>query len=269
MFARIDHMAIFSHDYTLNAKFYEAVFGMKLLPYSRPGSAILLTDGRMGMNQVPLRTGFGSGLNHFGLEVEDVELAISRIRGFGGGMDVQDRPPIRDIIAFSAHDPDGNIFDLAQRDAEHIAFRGEDEHGYQSKRRLSHYAIKSREPERLFDFFHTVCDLEPVNRKPDDGNFYLTDGKVTLVFVPWSIRDYAEQDAVRPGPDHMGLTVESIEDLKKDVEAAVDRNAHLRPWPLDRGKESKARLDLFKRAAPYAGHWMTDIEGVHLAIVEG
>lgn len=269
MFARIDHMAIFSHDYTQNAKFYEAVFGMKILPYSRPGSAILLTDGRMGMNHVPLRTGFGSGLNHFGVEVADVKRAIARLRNFASGMDVQDRPPIRDIVAYSAHDPDGNIFDLAQRDEKHIEFRGEDQHGYESTRRLSHFAIKSREPERLFDFFHQVCGLEPVNRKQGDANHYLTDGEVTLVFVPWKIADYGEQDAVRPGPDHMGITVESVADLKKDLEAATNRNPHLRPWPLGTDKESKARLALFQRAAPYAEHWMTDIEGVHLAIAAG
>ena len=127
MFARFDHVATFSHDYTRNAKFYEPLFGLNLLPHSRARGAILLSDGSMGYNHVPVRTGFPSGLNHFGIQVADVELAIERIHAFDPTMDVQDRPLTRNIIAFSAHVPDGNIFDLAQRDEAHDELRAKDE----------------------------------------------------------------------------------------------------------------------------------------------
>ena len=69
MGAKIDHVAVFSHHYTQNAKFYEALFGLRLLPHTRARGAILLGDGAISFNHVPIRTGFPSGLNHFGLQV--------------------------------------------------------------------------------------------------------------------------------------------------------------------------------------------------------
>lgn len=268
MFTRFDHVATFSHNYTQNAKFYEALFGLKVLPHTRARGAILLSDGSMAYNHVALRTGFPSGLNHFGLQVDDVELAIERIREFDHTLDVQDRPPTRDIIAYSAHDPDGNIFDLAQRDEAHDALRAKDDLAWESDRRVSHYAVRSRNAGRLAEFFCQVFELSPVNSGADDANFYVTDGTLTLTFIPWSIKDYGAQDALRPAPDHLGIRVESIDQLKQDLEELMGRNSHLRPWPIGGGAEGDARLELFKKASPYASYHMTDVEGVHLAIWE-
>ena len=122
--------------------------------------------------------------------------------------------------------------------------------------------------QRSAAFFTEVFELSPVSSGADDPNIYLTDDVLTLTFVPWSIRDYAAQDAVRPGADHIGIRVESIDRLKKDVEVLVARNPHLRPWPIGGGSEGDARLELLKRASPYATCHMTDIEGVHLAVWE-
>ncbi len=269
MEARFDHVAAFSHNYSQNAKFYEALFGLRVLPHSRARGAILLGDGAMAFNHVPLRTGFPSGLNHFGIQVDDVDTAIARIREFGPSMGVQARPQTRDIIAFSAHDPDGNIFDLAQRDEEHDALRAKDALGWEAPRRITHYAIRCRDAAHTADFFTDVFELTPLKADQGDANRYVTDGTLTLVLVPWSISDYAEQDAVRPGADHLGIKVESIEKLKADIDALSGRNPHLRPWPIAGSAEGDARLDLFKRASPYASYHMTDIEGVHLAVWEG
>lgn len=269
MRARFDHVAAFSHVYAQNAKFYEALFGMRVLPESRPRGAILLSDGTMGFNHVPVRTGFPSGLNHFGLQVEDVGEAIARLHAFHPSMDVQERPRTRDITAYSAHDPDGNIFDLAQRDAEHDKLRAKDGHGWESERRITHYAIRCLDAGRTWRFFAEVFDLEPVTPEQGDANHYVTDGTLTLVLVPWSIQDYGGQDAVRPGADHLGIRVESIETLRHDLEVLVARNPHHRPWPIAGGAEGDARLALLQRASPYAAYHMTDVEGVHLAIWEG
>ncbi len=268
MFSKFDHVAIFSHDYAMNARFYQALFGLKQLPSTRHTGAILLSDGRLGFNHVHVRTGFPTGLNHFGIQVEDVDEAISRIRAFDASYDVVERPPNRNIIAYSAHDPDGNIFDLAQRDDEHNRFRALGEHGWQSDRVISHYGVTTRDPELSFRFFTEVFELAPVNKVEGDPNYYVTDGELTVVFIPWNIHDYAEVDAVRPGTDHLGFQVESIDALKQDIEKMVDLNAHLRPWPLGRGSEGGPRLEHFKRNTPYASYRTTDIEGVHLAIHE-
>ena len=52
----------------------------------------------------------------------------------------------------------------------------------------------------------------------EDPNFYLTDGKVTLVLTPWKIEDYHDAEHRGPGLDHVGFKVESVETFKKDFE---------------------------------------------------
>ena len=78
MFARFDHVATFSHDYTRNAKFYEALFGLKTAKNYRPARAVVVSDGYVGMNIIPRRDGRTSGLDHFGIEVEDFERVQAR-----------------------------------------------------------------------------------------------------------------------------------------------------------------------------------------------
>ena len=116
MSARINHVAITSDYYAVNARFYESLFGMrpgkKTLPPSR---AISLGDGYVGMTHIPRRDGRTSGLDHFGIEVDDIEDTIARMQKFDPELSALKRLPIRPYAAYSAHDPDTNIFDLSQR----------------------------------------------------------------------------------------------------------------------------------------------------------
>src|SRR5262245_14777815 len=73
MFAKIKHLAIISDNYALLSRFYEALFGMKTSKSPRPESAVAIGDGYVGMNIIPQKLGRQAGLEHFGLEVEDVE----------------------------------------------------------------------------------------------------------------------------------------------------------------------------------------------------
>src|SRR5258705_4104760 len=116
MSARINHIGITSDHYAMNARFYEALFGMntakKALPPSR---AISLGDGYVGMTHIPRRDGRTSGLDHFGIEVDDIEDTIARMQKFDPDLSALKRPPIRPYAAYSTHDPCTNIFDLSQR----------------------------------------------------------------------------------------------------------------------------------------------------------
>ncbi len=88
---------------------------------------------------------------------------------------------------------DGNVFDLSQRDmANRTAIYTENE-GERRPRYISHVAVRTMHPERMADFYRDVLQLADVNKKPDDENTYLTDGKVTLVLVPWKITNYLGQ----------------------------------------------------------------------------
>jgi hypothetical protein len=44
--------------------------------------------------------------------------------------------------------------------------------------------------------------------------------------------------------DHIGFTVESVDNLKEDVDELVGVNPVMNPIPLGKGKEGGARLDL-------------------------
>ena len=70
MFAKINHVAITSDYYAVNAKFYEALFGMKTSGKGRPARAVPVGDGQIGLNNIPRREGRRSGLDHFGFEVD-------------------------------------------------------------------------------------------------------------------------------------------------------------------------------------------------------
>ena len=115
MFARLNHIAICTDHYAINAKFYEALFGLKTAKKPRPARAVVVSDGYVGMNIIPRREGRCSGLDHFGLEVEDLEEARSRITKFDSTIKLLKRPPVRPFAAYSAHDPDTNIFDLSEK----------------------------------------------------------------------------------------------------------------------------------------------------------
>jgi catechol 2,3-dioxygenase-like lactoylglutathione lyase family enzyme len=269
MSARINHVAITSDHYATNARFYEALFGMKpgkrTLPSSR---AISLGDGYVGMTHIPRRDGRTSGLDHFGIEVDDLEDTISRMRKFDPELDALKRPPIRPYAAYSAHDPDTNIFDLSQRN---IGFQKDvyaDNSGEDIRpRHISHIALRTRNAERCAQFYAEVFGLALLNR-PSDENYYLSDGRMTLAILPWKLSDYYGMDPARTGLDHVGFAVESVDAVKHDLEFLVGENPLMHGRPLGQGSEGEARLKLFQKC-PLGCYHFTDIEGVYLDVANG
>src|SRR5882762_3996012 len=103
MFAQINHVAIISHQYNTLGKFYEAVFGLKSSGKGRPASAITIGDG------------YVASIDHFGMVVDDVEPVLERMKRKHRNAAIVKRPSARPFAAYSGHDPDGNVFDLAQK----------------------------------------------------------------------------------------------------------------------------------------------------------
>lgn len=269
MSARINHVAITSDHYAINARFYEALFGMKQGKTNRlpPARAISLGDGYVGMTHIPRRDGRTSGLDHFGIEVEDIEDTIARMKAFDPELNALKRPPIRPYAAYSAHDPDTNIFDLSQRN---IGFQkdvyAENEGTDTRQRVISHIALRTRNAERCAQFYAEVFGLKLLN-KPSDENYYLSDGRVTLAIFQWRMTDYYGMDPARTGLDHIGFKVESVEQVKKDLEFLIGENPHMHGRPLGYGSEGEARLNLFKKC-PLGCFHLTDIEGVYIDTAE-
>src|SRR4029077_4434293 len=116
MSARLRHIALVSDQYALQGRFYEAAFGMRSAADTRPERAVPVSDGYVGLNINPRKAGRPAGLDHFGLEVDEVEPVLERLRAkYPAGEGVK-RPSTPPLLRLSTHDPDGNVFDLSQPD---------------------------------------------------------------------------------------------------------------------------------------------------------
>jgi len=255
---KIRHVAIVSDQYALLGRFYEAIFGMRGAADKRPERAVTVSDGYVGLNINPRKPGRPAGLDHFGLEVEDAEAACARLEKFAGAHFVK-RPSTRPFAGISANDPAGNVFDISQRDMQNRAsVYVEDER--QSPRAISHLAIRTLEVEKVTEFYVEVFGLTATGSG-------LTDGRVSLLFMPWDIRDYHGSGIVRPGPDHLGFRVESIAAVKERLASVGDDNPHLRPLPLGTGAEGAARLQLLAKC-PCGSHQIADPDGILIDLAE-
>ena len=263
---KIKHVAIVSDQYALEGRFYEALFGMKTAADTRPERAVTVSDGYVGLNINPRKAGRPAGLDHFGLEVDDAASVCARLRERYPAIQVLERPSTRPFAGISTHDPDGNVFDLSQKAMENRASVYVETPREQA-RRISHLAIRTLHPEQAAEFYVDVFGLEALEKKRGDPSFHLSDGRVKLVLMPWSILDYHGGGIARPGPDHIGFEVESIAAVKEQMRKIGDNNPHLRPLPVGTGPEGEARLKLFA-ACPYGDYQLADVDGVLIDIAE-
>src|SRR5262249_22479319 len=115
MFGKLNHLAITSDHYTLLGMFYRAVFGLKSSGDTvREIGAISVGDAYLGMTLIPRRGGRKAGLDHFGIEVEDLDKVRRKVAQKYPDIEIVKRPGNRPFASYSAHDPAGNYFDLSQ-----------------------------------------------------------------------------------------------------------------------------------------------------------
>ena len=264
MFSKINHVAIVSENYAKSALFYQAVFGMRTSDKARPGRAQTVGDGYVGLNINPRRAGRAAGLDHFGIEVEDAETAFERMRKKYPSVKWLKRPSNRPFAGISTHDPDGNMFDISQKNMAqpHLGLsRAGRQRRSQSaphrSRGAAHHAAG-----RDGGILSRRVRAGAGNKGDGDRNHYLTDGHMTLVIMPWDITDYDGTGIITAGMDHIGFKVESVDKLKEDVERIAADNPLLAPAPLGTGAEGKALLELFRRSCPLGQHQMADCDGV-------
>src|SRR3954464_12627446 len=253
MFAQINHVAMNSHNWPMMARFYEAVFGLQASEKrkSRPVSGANIGDGYVGLNINPVRDGYVGGLAHFGMTVDDVDAVMDRARRKFPESNVVKRPSTRPFAAYSAHDPDGNVFDLAEKNKSKLDGVYADQADQQRlpDRYINKFAIRTLHAEKCADFYMEVFELEPLNKKTSVPGYHLTDGRVTLSIMPWSIPLYEGMAIKRPGPDHFGFKVESIETLKQDIANVVGGCSYLNPMPMGGARESDVRKALLAKSS--------------------
>jgi len=268
MFAKLNHLAIVSDHYTLLGMFYRAVFGMRVSgDTARESLAISVGDGYVGMTLIPRPSGRHAGLDHFGIEVEDLDLVRARVKERYPDVEILKRPSNRPFASYSTHDPAGNYFDLSQPGHENRAeVYAEDERT--QDRVISHFAIRTVETERIAEFYTTVFELTPANAPAEDGGWHLTDGRITLIILPWKISLFEGSGVEQPGMDHIGFRVEDIEAFKADLEDVVVNNPYLAPKAIGPGLEGPVRRKLLARC-PHGSLQLTDPDGIWIDAAEG
>jgi predicted enzyme related to lactoylglutathione lyase len=282
MLTRIQHAAIVSENFVREAKFYETVFGMKR---SKPGSAeeekairtnyaMSIGDGYVGVTVIGRKPGYVPGLHHFGIDVDNIEAAIARIKKNYPDVAVLKRPSNRPFATFGAHDPEGNYFDLTQEGMDNrrdvYAVRtgsSQAEQEARPARRIHHIKLRVMNPAAIAAFYRDLFDLQEEERALEDPNFYLTDGKVTLIIAPWKMSDFEGAGIDRPGIEHIGFKVESVEACKKDLNAIREADPEMRERIIAEPKEGERRLALIA-SCRHGQHQFSSPDGVFVDIAE-
>jgi len=283
MLTRIQHAAIVSENFVREAKFYEAVLGMKR---SKPGSAeeekairtnyaVSISDGYVGVTVIGRKPGYVPGLHHFGVDVDDVEGAMARIKKNYPEVAVLKRPSNRPFATYGAHDPEGNYFDLTQEGMSNrrdvYAVRPSSPQVEQSRgqpRRIHHIKLRVMNPTAIAAFYRDSFDLKEEEKALEDPNFYLTDGKVTLIIAPWKMSDFEGAGIDRPGIEHIGFMVESVAAVKKELAALHESDPEMRERIISEPKEGERRRALIA-SCRYGRHQFSSPDGLFVDISEG
>jgi predicted enzyme related to lactoylglutathione lyase len=267
MFGKLNHLAITTDHYATIGMFYRAVFGMTVSgDTAREMSAISVGDGYVGMTIIPRRGGRKAGLDHFGIEVEDLDKVRDKVARKYPDIEIVKRPGNRPFASYSAHDPAGNYFDLSQQGHENRAevyAKGE----WKQDNTISHFALRAREAERIANFYSDVFELEARNVPSEEGGWHLTDGRVTLSIVPWKISSFNGAGIEQPAMDHIGFRVPSIDGFKKNLAEVEKQNLQLRAKPLDFDSEGVARLKLLAKC-PHGSLQLADPDGTLIDVAE-
>jgi predicted enzyme related to lactoylglutathione lyase len=274
MLTRIQHVAIVSQNFVREARFYEAILGMKR---SKPGSAeeekavrtnyaLSVSDGYVGMTIIGRKPGYVPGLHHFGVDVDDVDEACARIKRKYPEIAVLKRPSNRPFATFGAHDPEGNYFDLTQEGMENrrdVYVEAQRE----QPRRIRHFKLRVMHPAAIAAFYRDLFDLQEEEKAIEDPNYYLTDGKVTLIVAPWKMSDFEGAGIDRPGLEHLGFKVESVDAVKKELMKARESDPEMREPIVSESKEGERRLALIA-SCRHGRYQFSDPDGVFIDISE-
>jgi catechol 2,3-dioxygenase-like lactoylglutathione lyase family enzyme len=139
------------------------------------------------------------------------------------------------------------------------------EPGREQARRIHHLKLRVMNPSAIAAFYRDLFDLKEEEKALEDPNFYLTDGKVTLIVAPWKMSDYEGAGIDRPGLEHIGFKVESVEAVRKELAALREADPEMRERTISSPPEAERRLSLIA-SCRYGDHQFSDPDGVFVDI---
>ena len=264
MFAQLKHVAIQSDIADDLHRFYADLFHMESFRGEGSGA---LSDGNIGLNFNRRSPGRQAGLDHFGFDVEDVDVVRSRLKKSFPSVELLQRPPTRPYAALGSHDPDGNYFDLSNtKEKDRRGIHSEDAKQLHD-RRIHHLALRTMHPAEVVKYYMDVYELQWA-REPDDGpTYHLTDGTTHFMITQWSINDFEGGGIARPALDHIGFEVESLDAFKADLEKLIEVHPEAAPKAWTKKDEREARLGLLDNC-PHGEFQLWDPNGVLLDVFE-
>jgi hypothetical protein len=120
-------------------------------------------------------------------------------------------------------------------------------------------------PTALATFYRDLFDLKEEEKALEDPNCYLTDGKVTLIIAPWKMSDFEGAGIDRPGLEHVGFKVDSVEAVKRELTALRASDPEMRERIVSEPKEGERRLALIA-SCRHGQHQFSDPDGVFIDI---
>ncbi len=270
MNARINHLTILSENNYALGRFYEAFFHLRPTGTTDAAEAVSIGDGHICLSIKPRLPGQPAQLHHFGIEVDDIELATARMAESYPAVEWLEHPGDQPFASISAHDPDANVFGISQAGTKDRG-NGHEAGGGEQDRVIDHIALRVLHPEQVAEFYVKVFELTPIDGPSSDGNnIYLSDGHITLVIIPWLMNDFSGTGISARGMDHIGFKVESIEALKADMDRVTASNPRFRPsnTVVGRGDEGAGRLTMFQKTCPLGRHHLADSDGLLLDVLE-
>ena len=284
MSSRISHITSMSSNPMAVGTMYEAIFGLNFdkSPKS-PSYGEILTDGNVNLNLHHRLPGHRMGLDHFGIEVDDMEAVFDTLKSKYPSVGWVKRPPSCPYAGYLSHDLAGSIFALSEKGTARgngdfvretpdnfSRFSG----GDPAKRNFHHYAIRTRKLDECAEFYEDVFGFAHTGGKGDDPNHYLSDGTMTLVLIPWSIHDYAGISVTGRGPDHIGFKVDDAAVVTEEIDKFFQ---HFSPgqaplWVLttinERSDESQVRAAMIQKSCAISKYQFTDKDGTFVVVAD-
>jgi catechol 2,3-dioxygenase-like lactoylglutathione lyase family enzyme len=263
MFAKIRHVSLYTDNYESMARFYKTIFGMRQFTNTVEADGRVnrergqLSDGVIGLAVLSKHPGFQSGLDHFGLEVEDIETVTRRMsRGFPETLMTKGLEAVG-FAAMRIHDPAGIHIDLAQKGAANLK-DGYMQQGWAQPRHFQHLSIRAANPSGVAEFYQTVFEFSRIPEWPIAEEFCLSDGQSYLIIRPCSNTSYRR---MKQGFDHMGFKVEDLEAAKKDLDEIANAFPDSAPRKLNDGRAAAAtQKDL--DSCPMGKYGISDSDGI-------
>ncbi len=132
---------------------------------------------------------------------------------------------------------------------------------------MHHLKLRVMNAPAMAAFYRDMLDLREADKALEDPNFYLTDGRMTLIVAPWKMSDFEGAGIDRPGIEHLGFQVESVDAVKKDLTMLRENDPEMRERIIAEPSEAERRLALIA-SCRHGRHQLSSPDGVFIDLLD-